>query len=153
MPRVSTKGKSISSSSKQKANLPRKACKGCNIPFTPKDSRFNFHSPLCRKRYYDKTYFKKQDVKKICKNCGISFPTSCPSKQDYCKPECRMAYQKAHPSPSHQYADKESKCIICSKGEADGVNLRIKEGKIYCEEHYPIMEEAPSTTSDLTIKE
>lgn len=91
MPRTK---KSPDAKPKEKRILPKIKCKGCGITFTPKDKRHHFHSPICRKRYYDRTYFKQEKVELVCAGCGVHFESTMPKKQKYHSAECRELHQQ-----------------------------------------------------------
>lgn len=90
---------------KKKPQLPPIRCKGCGLGFHPKDHRQHFHSPRCRTNYYNRTYFKVEEVQKLCLECQSPFKTTSPKKQLYCSAECRIAHQskQSQNQPVHTF--------------------------------------------------
>jgi len=131
---------------KKKSDLPSITCKGCGIKFVPKTRGQRYHNEPCREEYYNRTYFHREVVEKQCPNCGVTFPTTKPGRQDYCTPECRVeAFQKRKnnltitvQSQKHQFYGNRYKqmeadgfaCRLCGKEPKDGVKLDVEsDGK------------------------
>ena len=128
---------------KQKEQLAPIRCKGCKAIFTPKDKRERFHSANCRESYYQRTYFGKQSVRKVCPNDGVTFVTSKPGRQVYCCPECREEHRHKQKEGvlasvsaerktylGERYAVLEAagfKCALCGRGAGDGVRLDVED--------------------------
>jgi hypothetical protein len=100
-------------------------CKGCGIGFYPKDRRQKYHTPGCREKYYDKTYWPKTIVEKTCPVCKTVFPTSKPKKQTYCSPDCRKATKHKKSADKVVYTITAlAVCKYCGrKNGDDGVTL------------------------------
>ena len=123
--------------------LPPITCKGCGMSFIPNDGRQHYHSENCREAYYQRTYFSKATARKVCPNCGITFSTTKPGRQDYCTPECREEHKrKRHEDVAasvtaeratylgDRFATLERdghKCTYCGKGPQDSVRLDIED--------------------------
>ena len=131
---------------KKKESLPPINCKGCGTRFVPKDRRQCFHSETCREEYYNRTYFQRELVSKICPNCGVNFETTKPGRQDYCLPSCREEARKKrrdnltvlvqadrHKFYTDRYKQMEADgfaCRLCGKEPKDGIKLDVeKDGK------------------------
>jgi len=132
---------------KEKALLSPVECKGCGVVFIPEDRRQHYHSEDCRERYYQRTYFAKTKVRKICANpdCGTEFVTSKPGRQDYCCPECRVGAQKKRREGviasitaeqrtllGDRFAALERggfRCVYCGRGPRDGIVLDVEDDK------------------------
>lgn len=131
---------------KEKKKLPPIICQGCGTKFIPKTKGQKYHSATCREEFYARTYFSREVVQKVCPNCGVTFPTTKPGRQDYCKPECRIeASQKRrdnltitvqadrHKFYGDRYKTLEGDgfaCRLCGKMARDGVKLDVeKDGR------------------------
>ncbi len=130
----------------KKKRLPPIKCKGCGMTFVPATRGQKYHNDICREDYYGHTYFHREVAQKMCPNCGITFSTTKPGRQDYCKPECRVeASQKRrdnlttttqsrrHEFYGERYKQMESDgfaCRLCGKMARDGVKLDVEnDGK------------------------
>ena len=123
--------------------LPPIKCRGCGVTFTPIDRRQRYHSDDCREKFYQRTYFGKASVRKICPNCGTEFPTTKPGRQIYCVPECREEHKrkKREGIVASVMAERktllgdrfaaleaaEFKCSYCGKSAHDGVKLDVED--------------------------
>lgn len=128
---------------KEKRGLPPVKCKGCPINFVPKDRRQKYHSDTCREKYYNRVFFGKTTVNKVCPNCGTGFSTTKPGRQDYCSPECREDARKKRREGiaaslsaerrtflGDRFAVLERddfKCTYCGKSVRDGIKLDVEE--------------------------
>lgn len=123
-----------------KPRLPSKECKGCSTWFVPERKNQVFHNAECREAYYMEHYYRKVHVRKTCPECGTMFTTTCPNKQVYCKPECRIAEADRRKKERSQgaflktkeeylrlrYAVLEKdgfKCVLCGHGKGEHVVL------------------------------
>ncbi len=128
---------------KKKEKLPPINCKGCGTKFIPDTRKQHYHNETCREDFYDRTYYHREVTQKVCPNCGNTFPTTKPARQDYCKPECRVeASQKRRDnltitvqSDKHKfYGDRYKQleadgfaCRLCGKMARDGVKLDVED--------------------------
>jgi len=126
----------------QKDKLPPIICKGCGTRFIPKTRGQKYHSGTCREDYYNRTYFHREVVRKVCPNCGVTFPTTKPGRQEYCSPECRVeASRKRRDNLTivvqseryrfygDRYRQMEADgfaCRLCGKEARDGVKLDVE---------------------------
>ncbi len=138
--------KSKSKAKKQKVikdTVPAIICKGCPVKFFSHDRRQRFHTDSCREAFYERTYFAHVTVDKVCPNCGITYPTSKPGRQVYCKPACRIEHmqKKRDGTLASLAAERETflgdrysvleqskfRCSICGKSPNDGISLDVEE--------------------------
>lgn len=127
---------------KGESQLPPTVCKGCGVKFVPEDRRQHYHSEACREEFYQRTYYSRTTTKKICPNCGGSFETTKPGRQDYCEPACRKDAEKKRREGTlasmtaerltllgDRFATMEKdgfKCVYCGRGARDGVKLDVE---------------------------
>lgn len=120
-----------------------KICAGCGGSFSPKRKSQKYCTDACRAKYYSEHYFVKVEVTKTCPNCDTSFVTTCPMKQVYCSPDCRVAAQnkRAAGAVASYTAERQTyleerfaalerdgfKCTCCGGGVADGVKLDVED--------------------------
>lgn len=113
--------------------------------FIPKDHRQHYHSETCREDYYNRVFFGKTTVRKVCPNCGEKFPTTKPGRQIYCKPECREeakkkrqdglaasmnAERKTYLGDRFAVMEKDSfRCVYCGRGVRDGLKLSVEDNE------------------------
>lgn len=127
----------------KKAKLPRIACKGCGVTFTPDTKKQKYHNAECREAHYGRTYFHRESTNKVCPNCGVTFSTTKAGVQDYCTPACRIeASQKRRDNITIEAGEQRKKffttrykqmeadgfaCRLCGKMARDGVKLDIED--------------------------
>lgn len=120
-----------------------KNCAGCGRSFHPKKKTQKYCNDTCRVKYYSEHYFIKVEVAKVCPNCNNSFLTTCPRKQVYCSPDCRIDAQKkraegvaaSYSAERQTYLEerfatfkKDSfRCTYCGRGTSDGVKLDVED--------------------------
>jgi len=123
--------------------LSKRRCRGCDGIFIPKNSKQVYCSDQCRKADYRKKYYGQVEVKKICLGCGTTFVTTCPTKQSYCIPECRIANEKkrrdnkavhrkarqlTYLGDRYETFKKDNfRCTVCGRSSQDGAALDIEE--------------------------
>jgi hypothetical protein len=66
----------------------------CNKEFTPKKKDQLFCSDKCRKTWYDKHYFNKNEEQMLCPVCKNEFTTTKSGQQIYCTDNCRKEAQE-----------------------------------------------------------
>lgn len=127
----------------KKLALPLKTCQGCGGSFLPRKKNQKYCTDTCRVKYYSEHYFVKVEITKVCLNCGASFPTTCPKKQDYCSPDCRIDAQRkraagvaaSYTAERQTYLEErftaferdEFKCTYCGRGTGKGVKLDVED--------------------------
>ena len=118
-------------------------CRNCSGSFHPKRSSQVYCNDDCREAYYKKTYYSIEPVRKVCLNCGTTFETTCPKKQDYCSPECREdnAAKRRDNKTASINAEKQTfledryqtfvhdnfTCRDCGRKSMDGIALDVEE--------------------------